>query len=183
MTGRTLMEFTRRRQQAHPWDTPPMDVTDVSGQVSWLAGHCLCLAFPVVHTSGMERHRLAVHSCGGSAGLDALWSIAPASLLASEPLATRKTLTFEDLLGAAGKSRMRAHHAQAWNFFPRGAFQLSPASCPSSVPRRGRDSPKPQMRADAEPSRHAQMLQVSVLTAKKCRFHAPRGQDANQRVA
>ena len=160
-----------------------MDVTDVSGQVSWLAGHCLCLAFPVVHTSGMERHRLAVHSCGGSAGLDPRWSIAPASLLASEPHATRKTLTAGDWLGAAGKSRMRGHDAQAWNFFPAAhlGFRLPPA--PRSSRRRGRDSPKPQMRADAEPSRHAQMLQVSVLTAKKCRFHAPRGQDANQRVA
>jgi hypothetical protein len=28
-----------------------------------------------------------------------------------------------------------------------------------------------------------EMLQVFVLKAKKCRFHAPRGHDATQRVA
>ena len=174
-------------EQAHPWDTPPMDVTDVSGQVSWLAGHCLCLAFPVVHTSGMERHRLAVHSCGGSAGLDLFWSIAPASLLASEPHATRKTLTLRNWRGGGMKSMARVLHAQAgiggWNFFRCRAFHRPPLPCVLFAKRRERDSPKPQMRANAAPSRPVDMLQVSVLTAKKCRFHAPRGQDANQRVA
>jgi hypothetical protein len=45
------------------------------------------------------------------------------------------------------------------------------------------DSPKPQIAARAAPSRPVDMLQVFALAAKKCRFHAPRGQDANLRVA
>ena len=74
-------------------------------------------------------------------------------------------------------------HAQGRNFLPRQAFCFSPAPCAGS-PRGGMgDSPNPQMRVHAAPSSPVDMLQVSVLTAKKCRFHAPRGQDANTRVA
>lgn len=54
----------------------------LSGQVSWLAGHRCCPAFP--KPSGFSDfigQRLAAYSCGGSAG------IRPASLLAPDQCA------------------------------------------------------------------------------------------------
>jgi hypothetical protein len=49
-----MLEFRFDAEQAHPWDTPPMDVTSSSGQVSWLAGRRFCPAFPTrIRASGM----------------------------------------------------------------------------------------------------------------------------------
>ena len=46
--------------------TTPVDV-QLSRQVSWLAVHRFCPAFPVpVVTSDAGRQQLAAHSCGGS---------------------------------------------------------------------------------------------------------------------
>lgn len=74
-------------------------------------------------------------------------------------------------------------HAQGGNFSRRQTFGFSPAPCAGS-PRRGMgDSPNPQMRLHAAPSGPVDMLQVSVFAAKKCRFHAPCGRDANSRDA
>ena len=108
---------------------------------------------------------------------------------------TRKTLTTPEWRGQGDKSMARKPPATGWtqagprpedgagNFFPPRPFGIFLLLASARPVRGACDSPKPQMRVDAAPSGHVDMLQVSVLTAKKCRFHAPRGQDADQRVA
>jgi hypothetical protein len=54
-------------------DTPPVDVF-VARQVSWLAGHDIRPAFPVLcGTSGLIDRMLAAYSCGGSFGI--VWPV------------------------------------------------------------------------------------------------------------
>lgn len=94
MTRRTHAGFRFARKQAHHWDTPPMDVTTVragllacgSSRLSRLPGAFAPVAF--------ERQQLAVHSCGGSAGLEFPSGSGRTGFpLSLRSHATRKTLT------------------------------------------------------------------------------------------
>jgi hypothetical protein len=110
-------------------------------------------------------------------------SVAPASLLASSSLDSEDPDNRQIRVRRTGSQWPRQRRAQCWNFFLCRAFRIYQIYAPSR-PDPGRcDSPKPTMRAHAALPDRVDMLQVSVLAAKKCRFHAPRGQDANMRVA
>ena len=54
-------------QAATNQDTPPRVKLSV-GQVSWLAGHRLPLAFPVHLHQWLFSEKFTAHSCGGSLG-------------------------------------------------------------------------------------------------------------------
>lgn len=179
-----MLDFAWTATSRRTTGTPRPWTLQVSGQVSWLAGRRGCLAFPMLGTSGIHRQLLAVHSCGGSAGLGTPFKEHRTGF----PLSLRAAFDSEDPDGAklarhGCQVNGGRHPARAGNFSCRRAFRLPPALCAGSSHRRAGDSPKPQMRVHAVRPDCADRLQVSVLTAKKCRFHAPRGQDAKQRVA
>ena len=183
MTGRTHAGFRRKATSKRTTGTPRPWTFQVSGQVSWLTGRRLCLAFPVQRPVALSTVARRSQLRGQRRSWHSIWSIAPASLLASKPHATRKTLTSANWRQRAGKSMVLTimHRAGTFSVTRHLAFRLHHAQV---RPWGGMgDSPNPQMRVHAAPSSPVDMLQVSVLTAKKCRFHAPRGQDANKRVA